>query len=69
MSQTQLHTCLNCDRSETEIPLVTLRHAGEQAWICSQCLPVLIHHPQKLAGKLGGAEDIPPASHESHGDG
>ncbi len=68
MSEVQLHNCLNCDCPETEIPLVALRHAGEQAWICSQCLPVLIHHPQRLAGKLSGADSIPPAPHASHED-
>jgi hypothetical protein len=52
--------CLNCERSETVIPLVSLRYDGNQAWICSQCLPVLIHHPQKLAGKLSGAEAMIP---------
>ena len=57
------YRCLNCSRSEADIPLVSLRHAGNQAWICSQCLPVLIHHPQQLIGKLAGAEQIEPAAH------
>lgn len=62
MSETQAaYDCLNCDRSEAETPLVTLRYAGEPAWICTQCLPVLIHHPEQLAGKLKGAENILPA--------
>lgn len=55
--------CLRCERPETAIPLVSLRYKGEQAWICSQCLPVLIHQPQRLSGKLVGAEGIPPADH------
>lgn len=57
------HHCLNCERPETVIPLVNLRYAGQQAWICSQCLPVLIHQPQQLAGKLTGAENLSPAVH------
>ncbi len=52
--------CLNCRRSETMIPLVSLRYDRNEAWICSQCLPVLIHHPQRLAGKLSGAESMTP---------
>ena len=56
--------CLNCERDETIIPLVSLRYAGEQAWICSQCLPILIHDPQRLVGRLAGAEHIEPAEHE-----
>jgi hypothetical protein len=50
--------CLNCRRPESIIPLVSLRYDGEQAWICSQCLPILIHKPQNLAGKLKDAERI-----------
>jgi len=53
--------CLNCLRPETDIPLVSLRYSGREAWICSQCLPILIHNPQKLVGRLSGAENIGPA--------
>jgi hypothetical protein len=53
--------CLNCKRPETVIPLVNLRYSGIQAWICSQCLPILIHNPQKLTGRLPGAENMDPA--------
>ena len=55
--------CLNCTRPETEIPLVTLRYAGNEAWICSQCLPVLIHHPEQLVGKLAGADQFGTTPH------
>ncbi|HNS01718.1 MAG TPA: hypothetical protein PKM78_04980 [Anaerolineae bacterium] len=57
-------TCLNCGRPETAGPLVALRYNGGQTWICSQCLPVLIHHPQRLVGRLAGAENLAPASHD-----
>jgi hypothetical protein len=53
------YQCLNCSRPEIEIPLVSLRFAGNQTWICSQCLPVLIHQPQKLASRLAQAETFP----------
>ena len=49
------HTCLNCDNSEMEIPLISLRYAGRQAFVCSQCMPVLIHEPQSLTEKLDAA--------------
>ena len=55
--------CLNCERDESIIPLVSLRYARKQAWICSQCLPILIHDPQRLVGPLAGAEHIQPAEH------
>ncbi len=56
-----LYECLNCQRPETATPLVALRYNGSQAWICSQCLPILIHQPQRLAGRLAGAENLSPA--------
>ena len=63
---TTVYQCLNCQRPETSVPLVNLRYAGSQAWICSQCLPILIHEPGQLVGKLAGAENIAPAAHHDH---
>ena len=54
--------CLRCDRPETAVPLVSLRYAGSAVWICSQCLPVLIHHPERLAGRLPGVERLDGAA-------
>jgi hypothetical protein len=59
-----MHKCLNCSSSENNIPLVNLTYSGKDAYICSRCLPLLIHQPQTLIGKLEGAENIPPAEHE-----
>jgi hypothetical protein len=55
--------CLSCDRRESDIPLLQLRFQGEELSICSQCLPVLIHTPEKLIGRMRGAEDIDPKPH------
>ena len=55
--------CLNCQRPESLAPLVSLRYQGNSAWICSNCLPVLIHHPERLTGKLANAESMEPADH------
>jgi hypothetical protein len=59
-----MKTCLSCNQSEQEIPLVTLEYQGQQVYICSQCFPTLIHSPAKLAGKIKDAEKIPPANHD-----
>ena len=59
MSDTKTYECLNCGRSEDVIPLAALRYQGQEAWICSQCLPMLIHQPERLAGKLAGADTLP----------
>jgi hypothetical protein len=59
-----MKTCLNCQKSEQEIPLVTLQYQGQQVYICSGCFPTLIHSPAKLAGKIQDADRIPPADHD-----
>ena len=57
------YSCINCERSETEVPILRLRFNGEEAAICTSCLPVLIHKPERLVGRLEGAEVIEPSSH------
>jgi hypothetical protein len=44
--------------------LLTLEFRGEIYQLCPQCLPVLIHKPQNLAGKLPGAENFAPTNPE-----
>ncbi|MEW5830144.1 MAG: hypothetical protein AB1846_14720 [Chloroflexota bacterium] len=48
--------CLNCNTSADEKPLLALAFKDQTLHICPQCLPVLIHKPANLAGKLEGAE-------------
>jgi hypothetical protein len=55
--------CLACDRGSSEIPLIPIEYRGAQTWICPQHLPILIHDPTRLAGKLPGAEKMRPAEH------
>jgi hypothetical protein len=52
--------CLYCDISSQEIPLVKLVYKGEEIMVCPQHLPLLIHEPQKLIGKLPGADRLVP---------
>ncbi len=46
--------CVNCGASEMEVPLISARYDGGQHWICSGCLPILIHKPEQLVGTLRG---------------
>lgn len=55
--------CASCGRDSDQVPLVPLRYRGAEAWICTQHLPVLIHDPSRLVGKLAGAEHLAPADH------
>ncbi len=58
-----MNTCLNCEKSEQQVPLLHLRFQGADEYICAQCLPLLIHKPEKLAEKLPGMEIVKPAEH------
>ena len=51
---------LYCQRDNTQVPLIALNYKNIEAWICSEHLPVLIHDPQELVGKLPGAERLTP---------
>ena len=44
--------CFSCQKDDGEVPLVRLRFAGKEIWICPQCLPALIHKPDELTEKL-----------------
>jgi hypothetical protein len=53
--------CLACRRDDGLVPLIRVEFRGATFWICPQHLPVLIHDPASLAGKLPGAENLAPA--------
>ncbi len=36
-------TCFRCGNTEDRIPLLPCRHQGESLWVCTRCLPPLIH--------------------------
>lgn len=48
--------CLNCNRADTQTPLLTLTFNGEAKHICPNCIPILIHKIHLLADKLPGLE-------------
>lgn len=56
-------SCLACDRDSNATPLIAIEYRGERLWICTQHMPVLIHDPARLVGKLQGSEDLSPAEH------
>jgi hypothetical protein len=61
--RTQVSECLACGRGADLTPLIQLEYRGSALWICPQHLPVLIHDPAQLIGKLEGAETLRPADH------
>ncbi|WP_027718133.1 ATP-binding protein [Desulfovirgula thermocuniculi] len=36
-------TCFRCGAAEEEVALLPCRYRGESLWVCTRCLPVLIH--------------------------
>ncbi len=58
-----LAKCLVCERSIEDIPLVPIEYRAIRVYICPEHLPVLIHHPEQLVGKLPGAENLLGHSH------
>lgn len=52
--------CIVCENSDATVPLIRFTFQGKELAICPQHLPILIHKPGQLAGKLPGVENIPP---------
>jgi len=44
--------CINCQKNDDQAALIYFRHQGKDHWICAQCLPILIHKPQKMGDKI-----------------
>jgi len=38
-----VQTCFQCGHSEQEHTLLPCRHEGRSLWVCTRCLPALIH--------------------------
>lgn len=55
--------CLNCNRTDEQVPLIHLTFKKEAKLICAQCFPILIHKIHLLADKLPGVEIGDPAAH------
>lgn len=55
--------CVACDRTQEQVPLLTLDYKHQRFAICPQHLPILIHDPKALAGRMPGAETMEPAEH------
>jgi hypothetical protein len=57
-------TCILCEQTSETVPLVTLTYRGGTIYICPTHLPVLIHEPARLAEKIPGLANLPPAKHD-----
>ena len=58
--------CLYCERGSDQVPLLMVQYQGKDMWICPQHLPILIHKPAQLAGKLPGVENLDAPEEHGH---
>ncbi len=56
--------CISCNRDENTIPLVSITFAKQATWICTQCLPTLIHEPQRLVEKFKSMDTNNPVNRQ-----
>ena len=63
MTEPLADVCVACGRRSDDVPLIAFEFRGRRARICAQHLPILIHDPAQLAGRLEGAETLSPAEH------
>lgn len=59
----KISSCLVCDRTKEEIPLIRLEYGNDFYFICSEHLPILIHHPEQLTERLPGADKLSGHQH------
>ncbi|MCJ7718145.1 MAG: hypothetical protein MUO54_16715 [Anaerolineales bacterium] len=64
MTDNHKHVCIHCERDDTQVPLLNFNYKGKRFSICSEHLPVLLHRPQDLIGKLPDAENLNPVDHD-----
>jgi recombinational DNA repair protein (RecF pathway) len=55
--------CIHCEKTDQQVPLLQMVYQGKEVFICPQCLPLLIHKPEKLEEKLPGMQPGKPAEH------
>lgn len=61
---TNLKQCVYCERDQHQVPLLVIHTGDSRSWICPEHLPILIHKPQMLEGKLSGTENLTAHDHD-----
>ena len=50
-------TCIVCNASSDEMPILTFEFKGKEHYICSQHIPILIHKAGQLQEILPGIKE------------
>jgi hypothetical protein len=64
MTKKDKKICIHCGRDNSQVPLLVFRYQDSKFRICTEHLPVLLHKPQELAGKLPDAENLHGVDHD-----
>ncbi len=62
MTENNTLTCVHCGQDDSQVPLILFYYQGQERHICTEHLPVLIHTPAKLTGKLPDMDKINPVA-------
>ena len=62
MTENQTFTCIHCGKDDTQVPLIGFYYKGGEHHICTEHLPVLIHNPADLDGKLPDMDKLNPVA-------
>jgi len=60
MTENSSRICVSCGQDDSQVPLILFYYQGQERHICTEHLPVLIHTPAKLTGKLPDMDKINP---------
>jgi len=63
-NEDKLNVYISCNRDESIVPLVAITFAQQPTWICTQCLPTLIHEPQRLVEKFKSMDTNNPVDRQ-----
>ena len=64
MTEDKTISCIHCGQDDSQVPLVVFYYQDKEHYICTEHLPVLIHTPAKLTGKLPDMDKINPVDHD-----
>ena len=56
--ENQKNECVLCGKPDSELPLIKLSYNNAPYFICPEHMPMLIHEPTALIGKMPGAENM-----------
>ena len=60
MTENNTRTCVHCGQDESQVPLILFYYQDQERYICTEHLPVLIHNPMELTGKLPDMDKLNP---------